>query len=74
MIIYLSNGFLHASDRPFVPGLFVVAFIGSYLGKLVLGKVQPEHFRLLVLVLIFIIGGTMLWKALHDLNAPALHW
>lgn len=54
--IYLKNDFLESKYFYLVPILFVVALIGSYLGKLILEKIQKEQFRIIVLVLLFGIG------------------
>ena len=60
MIVYLRSGFLAAESYWFVPVLLVVAFAGSYVGKLLLNKIRQESFRKIVLVLVFLIGLTTL--------------
>jgi uncharacterized membrane protein YfcA len=57
MIVYLRNGFLSSEFYWSVPGLFVVAFAGSYVGKLMLNKIEQERFRTIVLLLVFVIGA-----------------
>lgn len=60
MIIYLRNNYLPAPFYWYVPGLLVVAFAGSYVGKLILSRIEQESFRKTVLLFIFIIGGITL--------------
>ena len=60
MIVYLRSGFLAAESFWLVPVLLVVAFAGSYAGKLLLNKIQQKSFRKIVLVLVLLIGLTTL--------------
>jgi uncharacterized membrane protein YfcA len=60
MIVYLRNGFLAAESFWFVPALLVVAFAGSYSGKLLLNKIEQKSFRRIVLLLVLLIGLTTL--------------
>ena len=60
MIVYLRSGFLAAESFWFVPALLVVAFAGSYAGRLLLNKIQQQSFRRIVLVLVLLIGLTTL--------------
>lgn len=55
-LIYLKNDFLESKYYYLIPILFVVALVGSYLGKLILEKVKKEQFRIIVLILLFGIG------------------
>ena len=45
MIVYLRSGFLAAESYWFILLLLVVAFAGSYTGKLLLNKIQQKSFR-----------------------------
>lgn len=67
MLIYFSNGFFDKQYLIYVPLLFVASFLGSYIGKHVLGRISQESFRKMVLVLLILIGTAMLIK----LNMPA---
>lgn len=60
MIVYLGNGFLKPEFVWLIPGLFVVAFVGSYAGKLILGGIAQDKFRRIVLFFTFLIGLTTL--------------
>ncbi|MFN8281856.1 MAG: sulfite exporter TauE/SafE family protein [Chitinophagales bacterium] len=62
MIIYYFNGYIHRHDLYLIPFLIVIGFVGSYIGKLILNKIPQEKFRVLVLVLIFFVGITMVLK------------
>jgi uncharacterized membrane protein YfcA len=61
MIIYLRSGYL-TSQFWYIPGLFLVAFLGSYVGKILLNKIEQRSFRKIVLLLIFVIGLTTLGR------------
>jgi len=67
MIIYLRSGFLAAESFWLVPALLVVAFAGSYAGKVLLNKIQQKSFRKIVLVLVLLIGLTTLGGFIHHL-------
>jgi uncharacterized membrane protein YfcA len=49
-------------------GLLLVAFVGSYLGKIVLSKLEQKNFRRMVLVLVFLIGLTTLGKFVEQIS------
>ena len=57
MIIYLRNGFLGSNFYWYIPGLLLVAFAGSYVGKVMLNKIEQERFRKIVLLLVLVIGA-----------------
>lgn len=58
-IIYLEAQFLQAGEFIYIPLLLVAAAVGSYLGKLLLNKIDQEKFRTITLGLIFITGMTL---------------
>jgi len=62
MIIYLRNGYLEPAFYWYIPGLLLVAFGGSYAGKLILKRIEQESFRKIVLLFIFVIGAITLVK------------
>jgi uncharacterized membrane protein YfcA len=68
MIVYLRANFLATAFYRYVPGLLLVAFAGSYLGKVALNRLEQRNFRRIVLLLIFLIGLTTLGKALEQLR------
>lgn len=68
MIVYLRANFLLPAFYWYIPGLLVVAFAGSYLGKIALNRLDQRNFRRIVLLFIFLIGLTTLGKALKQLQ------
>jgi uncharacterized protein len=57
MIVYLRNGFLQSEFFWYVPALLVIAFAGSYVGKLALNRIDQKSFRRIALFVILLIGG-----------------
>lgn len=55
-IVYFSNGFVHWHDLKYVAILFVVSFVGTYIGKRILDKISEELFKKIVLFVILGIG------------------
>ena len=62
MIIYLRSGYLTPNFYWYIPGLLLVAFAGSFVGKLVLDRIEQKSFRKIVLALVFLIGAMTLGK------------
>ncbi|NHQ59673.1 sulfite exporter TauE/SafE family protein [Chlorobium sp. BLA1] len=60
MVIYLNHSSLELKYFFYIPGLIIIAFAGSWVGKWLLERIPQEKFRKLVLVLIFLIGITTL--------------
>ena len=54
--IYLSQGFLTSKYFWYVPTLFVIAIVGSFIGKQIIKKFPYKVFRKIVLVAILIVG------------------
>lgn len=55
-VIYFESGFVGKEQLCVVAVLFIVSFAGSYIGKLILNRINQDHFKRIVLALIFIIG------------------
>jgi uncharacterized membrane protein YfcA len=55
-VVYYQNGFIHQHDMVYVPFLFVIGLLGSYLGKLLLAYIPQVKFRMISLILILLIG------------------
>jgi len=49
-------------------GLLLVSFVGSYLGKIALSKLEQKNFRRIVLVLVFLIGLTTIGKFVEQIS------
>jgi uncharacterized membrane protein YfcA len=66
-IIYLEGGYFSMERIIYVPLLMVAAALGSYLGKIVLNKVDQERFKKITLGLIFLTGVTLIVQYLVKL-------
>jgi uncharacterized membrane protein YfcA len=55
-VVYYKNGFIHQHDMVYVPFLFVIGLVGSYLGKQLLAYIPQVKFRMISLILILLIG------------------
>ena len=54
--VYFDNGYIHNHDLKYVPFLFLIGLVGSYLGKRLLAHIPQSRFRKLSLILILLIG------------------
>lgn len=54
--VYWGNGYIHQHDLIYVPFLFLIGVIGSYLGKRILHYIPQEKFRIISLSFILLIG------------------
>jgi uncharacterized membrane protein YfcA len=54
--VYYNNGYIHTHDLKYVPFLFVIGVVGSFIGKKILVYIPQSKFRRLSLVFILIIG------------------
>ena len=64
-VIYLYYGYFAKEYYIITPILLALAISGSYVGKLALKQISQEHFKKVVLFLIFSIGIIMLWKTIQ---------
>ena len=71
MIIYLRSGYLAPNSLIYVAGLLVIAFAGSYLGKLSLGRIDQKYFRQIVLGFVLVIGLITLGRAINAMVRSA---
>lgn len=60
--VYAYNGYFKSEHWVHLPFLLIAAFVGSYIGKIMLQKVSQDYFRRIVLLLLLIIGITMILK------------
>lgn len=63
-IVYYQNGYIHYHDMKYIPFLFVIGIVGSYLGKKILVHIPQSKFKKLSLTFILIIGLITLVKIL----------
>lgn len=57
--IYIWNGYFQSEQIKLIPMLIVIAFVGSYIGKLILAKTSNVFFRYTVLI---VIVATSIWQ------------
>lgn len=55
-IVYYNNGYIHNHDLKYVPFLFVIGIVGSYVGKKIIHYIPQNKFRKLSLFFILFIG------------------
>ena len=67
-IVYFFNGYIHKHDLIYIPFLFLIGFMGTYLGKRILHFIPQHKFRKLSLLLIFIIGILTLLGVIYNSN------
>ncbi|WNM18273.1 sulfite exporter TauE/SafE family protein [Flavobacterium capsici] len=61
-IVYFQNGYITKDILIYIPFLFIIGLIGTYLGKRILHYIPQDKFKNLSLVLILIIGLITLGK------------
>jgi uncharacterized membrane protein YfcA len=54
--VYYNNGYIHKHDLKYVPFLFIIGILGSFLGKKILAYIPQNKFRKLSLFFILFIG------------------
>lgn len=59
-VIYLRQDYLSWNMLWYVPMLLIAAFVGSYVGKKLLGRIQQDMFKKVMLGLIFLTGNMLL--------------
>ena len=62
--VYYSNGYIHKHDLKYVPFLFIIGLIGTFIGKKILAYIPQSKFRRLSLSLILIVGIITMTKLL----------
>lgn len=55
-VVYFLNGYIHSHDLVYIPVLFVVGFVGTWIGKKVLNRISNEGFRKIVLIFLLVVG------------------
>lgn len=60
--VYYKNGYIHQHDLLYVPFLFGIGLIGTYIGKYILQFIPQERFKQIALLLILLIGIVMIVK------------
>lgn len=67
-IVYYQNGFIHNHDLIYLPFLFVIGIVGTYIGKRILNFIPQDKFKRISLVLIMIIGLVTFVKVMVTYN------
>ncbi|MBK8500418.1 MAG: sulfite exporter TauE/SafE family protein [Flavobacteriales bacterium] len=63
--VYASNGFMTSAVLYYLPLMAVASFLGSWLGKLAIDRIDQSSFRRIVLILVVIMGGITVLQALR---------
>ncbi len=64
--VYYNNGYIHKHDLKYVPFLFVIGILGSFVGKKILAYIPQTKFRKLSLFFILFIGIVTIVKLMID--------
>ena len=67
-IVYYQNGYITKDILIYIPFLFVIGLVGTYLGKRILDKIPQEKFKQISLVLILIIGCVTIANVFYRSN------
>jgi len=55
-VVYFKNGYIHKHDLIYVPFLFVIGIVGTYIGKRIVKHIPQNKFKRISLFLILFIG------------------
>lgn len=59
-VVYIEQGYFEKQFLIYIPALIGVAWLGTWLGKLILNKLSEEAFKKVVLVFLLVLGISML--------------
>lgn len=62
--VYISQGFWDNQYLAYLPILFVIAIVGSFIGKKVLDHIPKEKFRTIIFIAVFLIGTKFVYDYL----------
>jgi len=60
--LYFGQGFLSTEYLPLIPVLLVIAFVGSYIGKKIVGHIPTELLRRIILMGIIVMSLWLGWQ------------
>lgn len=63
-IVYYSNGYVTKEILIYIPFLFIIGFVGSWIGQQILRFISQEHFKRISLFLILMIGIFSFYQSL----------
>ena len=55
-VVYYQNGYIGSEELTYVPFLFAIGLVGTFIGKKILNYIPQQKFKLISLVLILAIG------------------
>jgi len=61
-VIYYQNEFIAFDKLIYILPLIAISFVGSFIGKLILNKLNQDKFRKIVLILIALMGSLSIFK------------
>jgi uncharacterized membrane protein YfcA len=59
-IVYIDHDYLHKNMYVYIPILMVASYLGSYIGKVAIGRISQERFKTILLSVILITGASMI--------------
>lgn len=62
--VYYSNGYITTDILIYIPFLFIIGFVGSWIGQKILNHISQDYFKRISLFLILIIGLFSLYQSL----------
>jgi uncharacterized membrane protein YfcA len=65
-VVYYNNGYIHKHDLIYVPFLFVIGVLGTWIGKKMLNYIPQEKFKRLSLFFVLLIGVVTIVKILAE--------
>ncbi|RAR46898.1 sulfite exporter TauE/SafE family protein [Flavobacterium lacus] len=63
-IVYFSNGYITKEILIYIPFLFIIGFVGSWIGQRILKHISQDYFKRISLFLILLIGLFSLFQSL----------
>ncbi|WP_396153566.1 sulfite exporter TauE/SafE family protein [Flavobacterium sp.] len=63
-VVYFENGYITKDILIYIPFLFVIGFVGSWLGQKILNRISQEYFKKIALLLILLIGIFSLYQSI----------
>ena len=63
-VVYFENGYITKDILIYIPFLFVIGFVGSWLGQKILNRISQEYFKKIALLLILLIGLFSLYQSI----------
>lgn len=64
-IVYWFNGYIDSTTWTYLPFLLIIGWLGTWIGKKILSKIEQKNFKILSLVMILLIGIVTLVKVLR---------